>query len=284
VKVKVVIKDGDQEDSASAEVEVLPRVDARLFQTTVKVPPPYKPSPGTAFTLVAPREQWWTAARRTEGSIHVDPLNLPLGKNVCTLCMTSPGEPAENHHFIHATNERPPWDWEDEEHGFKLAQLEDPDGPFHHFYYVRKCHLFIDRTVIINGELVDIGPICRENRAKGHGKDFEALVESVRAHEHLHGALMEEKWKQLTKRGLKVEGLIHPDDADALKDMVNSEIRGLESELMEAAGKPGHPKIKERLESMGFGKPRTIRLPRVTEEGTTFRDFTESFAAIAIDD
>jgi len=283
LNVTLTVSDRDLKASTDVRVKVRPRVDARLFQTTAKLSPWYKPSPGTAFQLVAPRERWWLA-RQTEGSIHVDPLNLPLGKNVCTLCLSPQGDPAENHHFIHAAKPGPPWDWMDEKQGFTLAQLEDPDGPFHHFHYVRQCHLFIDRTVLINSELIDIDPIYRENRAKGHGKDFEALVESVRAHEHLHGALMEEKWKELLKRWVKVEGLIHQDDPDALKEMVNGEIGGLETELTEAAGKPGHPKIKQRLESMGFGKPRTIRLPRVTDEGTTFRDFTESFAAIAIDD
>lgn len=285
LNVTLTVGEKDLSPPTHVRVKVRPRVDPGLFKTTVKLPPPYTPSPGTAFNLVAPRERWWSA-RLTEGSIRVDPdINLPLGKNVCTLCTPPQGDPPQNNHFIHAAAKGgPPWDWMDEQRGFTLAQLDDPGGPFHQFYYVTQCHLFIDRTVLINTELIDVGTIHHENRARGHEKDFEALVQSVRAHEHLHGVLMEEKWKQLSDPVVKVEALIYPDDSEVLKNWVNLEISNIETKLTEAAGADGHPKIGERLKRMGFGKPRTIRLPRKTDEGPTFRDFTTSFAGLAIED
>jgi hypothetical protein len=109
-------------------------------------------------------------------------------------------------------------------------------------------------------------------------------VESVRADEHLHTALMEEKRKQLTDPAVKVEGLIHPDDAEALKLIANAEIVDIETKLTDAAGKDGHPKIEERPRRMGFAKRRTIHLPVLTDEGRTFRDFTASFAELGIED
>jgi len=285
VNVTLTVSDGGLKASTRVRVTVRPRVDPQLFKTTVKLPPPFTPAVGTAFRLVAPRERWWSA-RLTEGSIRVDPdLNLPLGKNVCTLCTPPQGDPPENDHFIHAAAKGgPPWDWMDEQQGFTLAQLDDPGGPFHQFYYVCQCYLFLDRTVLINSELIDVGKIHHENQATGHAKDFEALVESVRAHEHLHGALMEEKWKQLTDPLAKVEALIYPGDPEVLKNLANFEISEIETKLKEAAGAGGHPRIGERLRSMGFAKPRTVRLPRVMSEGPAFRDFTASFAGLAIED
>jgi hypothetical protein len=165
VKVTLTVSDRDLKDSKDVQVKVRLRVDVRLFETTVTLLPPYRP--GKGFTLVDRRERWWPGARLARGAISLEAGRYPLGKNACTLCTPADGDPPKNKHFIHAAAwKSPSWDWEDEKHGFTLAQLEDPGAAFHQFYYVRQRHLFMDRTVLINGELADIGPIYKENRPR----------------------------------------------------------------------------------------------------------------------
>jgi hypothetical protein len=137
--------------------------------------------------------------------------------------------------------------YEDDKVGFAVDQVSDPGGPFHEFYYVSSCKLYIDRTPFVNRRLLPPnGEVYAFNQGSPeYSKCLATIVKSVTAHEEIHTDLIAESLDDLDPAP-KLENFIHT-DRDQLRLIANQACDDADSSFQEATGEDNvHARLKLR--------------------------------------
>ena len=170
----------------------------------------------------------------TNSTLQYPCLSCALGRNVCNEEYQQGGE--RSGHLIHRANGQVGW----ENEGYALKQIDDPNGPFHGWWYVAENRLRVHRMSLINADLLVSGPIYRTNTqacsAGGNACDIDTLIASIHAHENAHTTLM---FDALAKEGVdpapSLESLYAaPSDKDALVLRADVAISEAEQALTDA--------------------------------------------------
>jgi hypothetical protein len=196
-----------------------------------------------------------------------------FGRGVCALdgAAAFEGE-QESGHIFHKKPKQITW----EDTGYKLDRVNDSNGPFDGWWYVKENLLKIQRAALINTYLKN-SELYEENKKRGYRKDFDTLIDQVTAHERMHGTLMEEALPK-HEPAKKIEVLMHPKHKDALKQKVDLKIQEADDALFEATKDVN---VKERLKKMGFNRPGKVLLPLCNTDPPQYQVFSiPSFATL----
>lgn len=196
-----------------------------------------------ASATVRPRARPWktTANWRTtpQAFDHV-PIRrgvVAFGNNVCAIDETDyhPVNDAESYarHWVHTTDPQKRT-WRGDGSGYRLATVDDPEGPFHGLAFVEAADLRIDRLPMFNADLVG-GSLHDHNVAKGI--PMKRIADSTRDHEAMHSTLAKDAAKAFAgeKDPAHVIERIIAADEDTLQTLVDIEIRWLETAVTEAS-------------------------------------------------
>lgn len=186
-----------------------------------------------ATAKVIARKQWDTlydpdpveGALRDQGL--VSPEAVPgetnhFGQNTCAK------EGQDSGHGIHASSTTT---WHDEPDGFTLARVTDPGRPFHQYWYVATQALVAKRKVFLNPDLLEGSPLFDVNRQKGTIAAFRTLVASSRAHERMHGTLIQ-KIVLAENPSKRIEALVSSSE-DGLVTFADMAIRATQTNIQE---------------------------------------------------
>lgn len=135
--------------------------------------------------------------------------------------------------------------YEDDKVGFAVDQVSDPGGPFHEFYYVSSCKLYVDRTPFVNRRLLPPnGEVYVFNAGTPeYSKCLATIVKSVSAHEEIHTDLIAESLDKLDPAP-KLENFVHT-DRDQLRLIANQACHDADSSFQDATGEDNvHKRLK----------------------------------------
>lgn len=162
---------------------------------------------------------------------------VAFGNNVCAIDETDyhPINDADSYtrHWVHTTDPEKRT-WHGDGSGYRLATVNDPEGPFHGLAYVEAADLRIDRLPMFNADLVG-GELHEHNIAQGIR--MKRIANSTRDHEAMHSTLAKDAAKAFAGEkdpARVIERLIAADE-DTLRTLADIEIRWLETALTEAS-------------------------------------------------
>jgi hypothetical protein len=169
IVAKLTVSDGQDEDTDTVEVTVKARADG--WRTKVEhrwAPTPRQGAPSGA--PIGPPSASCNASNDCTIDLHGG-LNAPDPRGC-------PGEEFRGSRiFCPLLGGRRTWNG----HGYTLARVSDPGGPFDGYFYVRNATLTVKRLAYINPDLLDGSTFYDHNEAAGG--QIEGFVEAVKGHE-----------------------------------------------------------------------------------------------------
>ena len=215
----------------------------------------------TVRATVTPRD-WETKIEKQIEDVYL-PSNLvypclacDFGRNSCAFDGARTfelGEPSG--HYIHRDSDRATWEGEG---GYTLAQVDDPGGPFHSWWYPDVNNLRVQRAALVSKDLHKESDLYKTNIAKGF-PNIEALRGAVAAHERVHGDLIREALEKDRRRhdpAPKVE-TAYGETQEAAQSLADGFIIEAETYIRQETAEA---RVNERVKKMGFNRRGVVLL------------------------